>query len=116
MYSFRIIGVTDEELSKLVGKVPEGVGFRKGRDHKDRDKKLLRIILDENTRADSLTCLISDLPERTYRDFLVSVASPQESLVVEVPEYVLSLYREVGGAFCFSYTCTGFEAEIKGTE
>jgi hypothetical protein len=106
-YSFRIIGITDEELSVLVGKIPDGVGFRKGRDHKDRDKKLLRIVLDENTSADFLATLISGLPEGTYRDFLVSIASPQESLTVEISEHVLSLYRQVGGAFCFSYTCTG---------
>lgn len=104
--SFRIIGLSSEELSDLERKYLIGIPFRTGIYHKDRSKKVLRLMLDESTNPELLQHLTEEKPDDAISDFFVSVSSEQESAVVDVPDYILDLHRRVGGGICFSYTCT----------
>lgn len=102
--SFRIIGLSENELSDLIDKYLDDVKYRKGTNHKDKEKKVLRIIIDESINSDLLNNLLGGLPDEIYYDFFISVSSNQETAVVDVPELVLKLHKEVGGKICFSYT------------
>lgn len=103
--SFRIIGLSENELFDLEDKYLHDVKYRKGSDHKDKEKKVLRIIVDESTTSVLLNELLSDLPSDIYYDFFISTSSELETAVVDIPELVLDLYKAVGGKVCFSYTC-----------
>lgn len=104
--SFRIIGLTDVQLVNLVDSYLNDIVYRKGSDHKDFSKKILRLVLDENSNPALLLQLLRESPKDVYYDFFVSASSSDESVVIEIPEFVLSLHEKVGGKFCFSYTCT----------
>lgn len=104
--SFRIIGLSEAELSSLSNKYLAGIKYRKGRNHKDKDKMVLRVIIDEQVTASILNSLINDCSDDIYYDFFISVSSEQETAVVSIPRLVLDLYKNVGGEMSFSYTCT----------
>lgn len=101
--SFRIIGLSDEQQTDLV-KLLTDEEYRTGSDHRDRSKKSLRVILHPQSNATLLQSLLSLLPKTIYYDFFVAIRSNDESLVVEIPEYVVSLRDKVGGKICFSCT------------
>ncbi len=103
--SFRVIGLTDEQVSALVERHLSDLQYRKGSDHRDRSRKLLRLILDESIDAKLLEKLLSESPKDVYYDFFISVSSSEETIVVDIPDYVLLLRERVGGKMCLSYTC-----------
>lgn len=103
--SFRLIGLTEEQVSELIGKHLNDNEYRRGGDHRDKSKKLLRLILNEHISGELLACLLKDAPRNIYYDFFVSVSSDEQSAVIEIPEYVLKLRENVGGKVCFSFTC-----------
>ncbi|MFS1524427.1 hypothetical protein ACL7TT_09990 [Microbulbifer sp. 2304DJ12-6] len=104
--SFRIIGLSEEELSILEKKYLDGVPYRIGSYHKDRSKKVLRLILNESIKSEVLHNLIEEKPDDATHDFFVSVSSCEQTAIVDIPDFLLNLNRDVGGRICFSYTCT----------
>jgi hypothetical protein len=99
------MGLTDDNLSSLEEKYLHGLNYRKGSSHRDRNRKLLRIIIDKTINPDLLVNLLKDSVGDIERDFIVSVSSSEQTAIVEIPKYVLDLHKHIGGKVCFSYTC-----------
>lgn len=104
--SFRIIGLSEENLSELEKKYLSGFNYRKGSFHKDITKKVLRVIVDETTNAELLINLLDGALDGAEHDFFVSVSSSEQTAIIDVPDFVLELHKIIGGRMCFSYTCT----------
>ena len=103
--SFRIIGMSEAEQSRAIEEYLSGFQYRMGADHQDSSKKILRLILEEDTSVELLINLLKSTSNDVYYDFFVSVSSDEQTAIIEIPEYVLELYKQVGGKICFSYTC-----------
>jgi hypothetical protein len=103
--SFRITGLTDADVDLLVGIVPDGYKCRRGVSHRDKAEKVFVLVLHEGTEQDLLVKLIKSAPDGVYYDFFISASSRDESVVIEIPEFILDLRERVGGGICFSYTC-----------
>ena len=103
--SFRLIGLPDADIKSLVDSHLAGVDYRLGSDYRDRSRKLLRILLDDSTDHVLLSKLLENSPSDVYVDFFVSAVSEYESVVIEIPDYILDLREKVGGKVCCSYTC-----------
>ena len=104
--SFRIIGLSEDELSNIVDNYLHGISYRTGSNYKDRSQKVLRLVVDDSTDSATLQCLVKEKPGHAIHDFFISISSNQQSAVVDIPDFLLSLQNKVGGSICFSYTCT----------
>ena len=104
--SFRIIGLTEENLTNIEDVYLHGVAYRKGSLHSNRSMRILRITIDDNTSADFLGEVLRNSFGDIEHDFYVSVVSPEQTAIVNIPQFVLDLHKVLGGQICFSYTCT----------
>jgi hypothetical protein len=98
--------LSESNLSELEKKYLHGINYRKGSYHRDRTKKILRIIIDETIDSAFLEKLLQGVEGDFEMDFFVSVSSSEQTAIVDVPEQVLALHKKIGGRMCFSYTCT----------
>ena len=111
--SFRIMGLSESNLSGLENKhidKLEKYNYRKGSDYKNRSKKSLILLLNEKIKYEFLQNLIDESLSDISYDFFISVCSDEQTAIIDIPQYILDLYKEVGGKMCFSYTCI-FEPE-----
>jgi len=101
-----MIGLSEYELSVLVNNHLTETPYRTGTYHKNKSKKILRLIIDESTDTELLHNLVNEKPDNVIHDFFVSISSDQQSEIVNIPLFLLRLHQEIGGDICFSYTCT----------
>ncbi|MET1257475.1 hypothetical protein [Aliikangiella maris] len=102
---FRIVGLSDKGLLYLEENYLNGIKYRKGRSHKDESRRVLVVILDKNIKANFLQELIQQSTDDIQFGFLVSASSNEETVIIDIPEYLLDLQNVVGGTVSFSYTC-----------
>lgn len=100
------IGNLSNHLCSLVGeKCASEVEYEESSHYLDETKKVVSFSINKNTKLELLVEVLGILSKDADYDFFISVFSDQQSVVVNVPDYVLDLHKTVGGKMCFSYTC-----------
>ena len=105
--SFRVVGLSEAELEIAKELVSEGYQYRTVQSHKNAEHKILVIVLSESVSANVLKNIIGCVSRIVSYGFVVSTCNSNESFIIDVPNYLVSLLKEVGGDLSFSYTCAG---------
>ncbi len=104
-YSIRILGLKQVDEVRLRSTVsPELISIRKKRDSTD----MLNAIVGIFPSADysNITTFIESLDYEIHCDVFLSVSSESDSEIVDVPDYVSRVIRQVPFPLVISYTCT----------
>ena len=104
---FRIVGLQAKRIQLIKENAPSARRLEIGKYFKDRTVSVVSFELKKGQKFDDLRAFLRThrIPKSSY-DIYISLVTSRDNDGVAVPDYVLELYRKIGGGLGFSFVCS----------
>lgn len=106
IYSLRFIVNSLEDCERFKEQYPQ-YNASSRQFFKDKTKYVVAIGLEDNVDMEPIKKYLDSYNGKLNHDFFISVATCNDSEIVEVPSFVVECIRYIGGKLTFSFTSIG---------
>ena len=104
---FRVFCQDKHSADEFLSSMPKDCECAVRERFKQSGQFVASVVLSEAVSAGRLRASLEKISPLPEFDFFISVSTPDESFVVDLPKYVSDLYQNIGGPIRFSATYSG---------